>query len=430
VDTSHNFAVAICGGVTAENPVCQVLCSGALIAPNLVISARHCVDNVSSDTIDCSVSTFGPPLYPATQYYITTDPNVSDMAATWYEVTQIVTPTPTEFCGNDLSLLVLNTNVPAKEVPVLVTPEIWFPIDSPQYSSTETAIGYGVDAPSDAAADTAGVRRILEKISLECIPGDPALDCDPVSQSGVATNEFEAGNGPCEGDSGSSAYEQTNFDEGNWLSLGVLSRGGVQGDTCEGSVYTQLYPWQSLILSTAQQAAALGGYPAPAWTTNPGDASPFEAGSPPLPDSGATADSGGAPIPDSGSDTTAVASSFGADAGGRDSGSLAPLGATCAVDSNCSTDVCVSSTGDDGFVCSVACTATAECPREYSCVQGFCFASGRGVSSDAAGSSGGCSVGRVKATGGGPDSLPWAGLAAVFACNRRRARRRGSFAHR
>jgi hypothetical protein len=429
MDTSHNFTVAICGGVTAENPECQVLCSGALIAPNLVISARHCVDNVSSDTIDCSASTFGPALYPASQYYITTDPNAGDMAAIWYEVTQIVTPTPTEFCGNDLSLLVLNTNVPATEVPVLVAPEIWFPIDSPQYSLTETAIGYGVDAPNDAAADTAGVRRILEKISLECIPGDPALDCAPVSQSGVATNEFEAGNGLCEGDSGSSAYEQTNFDEGNWLSLGVLSRGGVQGDTCEGSVYTQLYPWQSLILSTAQQAAALGGYPAPAWTTNPGDASPpSEAGSLPLPDSGATSDSGGATIPDSGPDT-AVASSFGKDAGGGDSGSLAPLGANCSVDSNCSTDVCVSSTGDDGFVCSAACTATAACPREYSCVQGFCFASGAGISSETPASSGGCSVGRVKKAGGGPDSLT-AGMAALFACSRRRLRRRGRFARR
>ena len=415
-DTSHNFAVAICGGVTEANPECQILCSGALIAPNLVVSARHCVDNVSSDMIDCSSSTFGPPLYPAAQYLITTDPDITDPAALWYPVLEIKTPTPTEFCGNDLSLLILGANVPSSEVPVLVTPEIWNPIDSSQYSSNETAIGYGVDAPSDAASDSAGVRRILEDINIECIPGDPALECGPVSSSGVAMNEFAAGNGPCEGDSGSSAYEQNHFAAGDWLSFGVLSRGGVVGNTCEGSVYTQLYAWQSLILETAQTAASLGKYPPPAWTINPADASSSDAASPVESDAASVADSASPHSSDSGADSSGASSV--ADGGG----SLAPLGSTCSVNSNCSSGVCVSSTGDEGFVCSSACTATLRCPADYNCTEGFCFAvSGLGAAAgEPSHGSGGCSVERSKGMSSSPEGVAWAGLALIVACSRRR----------
>jgi hypothetical protein len=415
-DTSHNFAVAICGGVTPQAPDCQILCSGALIAPNLVVSARHCVDNVTSDMIDCGSTTFGPPLFPAAQYLITTDPDITDPAATWYPVEKIVTPTPTAFCGNDLSLLILGANVPTSEVPVLVTPEIWNPIDSTEYSSNETAIGYGVDAPSDAAADSAGVRRILEDINITCIPRDPSLDCGPVSSSGVATNEFAAGNGPCEGDSGSSAYEQNHFAAGDWLSFGVLSRGGVVGNTCEGSVYTQLYAWQSLIVQTAQEAATLGKYTAPAWTTNPADGS--------SPDSGSVVPSEDADLSDASVTESGHDSSGASEGGGKsDSGSLAPLGSTCSVNADCSSDVCVSSTGDEGFVCSVACTPTAPCPVDYNCTEGFCFAipgPGTGAGASSPGSSGGCSVGAAARTSAGPEALPWAGVAVLIARKRRR----------
>jgi hypothetical protein len=432
-DTSHNFAVVICGGANQANGfTCQILCSGALIAPNLVVSARHCVNNVTSDMIDCSSTTFSPPglLFPASEYFISPDPNiVDDPMGTSYPVSQIVTPTPTEFCGNDLSLLILGANVPASVVPILVTPEIWYPIDSPQYASAETAIGYGVDAPGDAATNSAGVRRILEDIAITCIPGDPALNCPPVGESGVSMNEFEAGNGPCEGDSGSSAYEQNSFNAGDWLSLGVLSRGGVQGDTCVGSVYTQLYPWQNLIASTALQAAALGGYAAPGWTTKPADASTPDAEAPveaSLPDSrdAAVPDSSATHSVDSGFDSGpgSSGSALRGDAGSTDSGSLAPLGSSCSVDSNCDTNLCVSDTGDDGFVCSLACTATTTCPVDYDCVQGFCFALPAAVGS---GSTGGCSAGHMKAMGSSPDGLAWAGVAAVLARTRRRRARSG-----
>jgi MYXO-CTERM domain-containing protein len=323
-DTSHNFAVGLCGGafggpMGGEN--CQILCSGALIAPNLVVTARHCVDNVSSDTVDCSSETFESAIYPASEYFITTDPDVFDLSATWYAVTQIVTPTSTKFCGSDLALLILSSNVPSSEAPTLATPEIWYPVYAPQFSSDETAIGYGLDAPDDTTSG--GVRRIRENIPILCVPDDtrPAMACAPEKDSGIAAGEFEASNGPCEGDSGSSAYEQTSFDSGTFLSLGILSRGGSSGDTCEGSIYTQLYAWQSLILATVKQAATLGGYPLPAWTTPP---APADAGSPPPANDGGKAGHHPDAAGDGSSDQTQSGDSGGCDAAsarpGRGSG--------------------------------------------------------------------------------------------------------------
>src|ERR1700679_4305354 len=54
-DTTHRFAVGI-----ARDPggLDQAICSGVLLAPNLVATARHCVASLSSTTLDCTV-TFG-----------------------------------------------------------------------------------------------------------------------------------------------------------------------------------------------------------------------------------------------------------------------------------------------------------------------------------------------------------------------------------
>ena len=51
LDKGHGFAVGVCGTETSPGN-CVVICSGVLLAPNLVATARHCMDRVSSTTVD------------------------------------------------------------------------------------------------------------------------------------------------------------------------------------------------------------------------------------------------------------------------------------------------------------------------------------------------------------------------------------------
>src|SRR5262249_27245972 len=118
-DTGDNFAVGI--EIDLGNGEGAV-CSGALLAPNLVATARHCVARLSSTQVDCSTSTFGS-LYAANQF-IVTNSTILDQNAALYAVSQIVVPTGTDqthVCGNDIALLILSRNI---SLPQYVVPAI------------------------------------------------------------------------------------------------------------------------------------------------------------------------------------------------------------------------------------------------------------------------------------------------------------------
>ncbi len=261
-DTGHSFAVGII------DQSAGALCSGALIAPNLVVTARHCVASVGSEQVNCATDTFGK-VHSAANFGVTTDGQMSQRGK-WYDVSKIVVPTDAHFCGNDLALIVLAKNVPDSEA-TPVTPGIEFPLtDSTHYTHSLTAIGYGI---TSVGAQDEGTRRIKQNIPVQCIPGDAKIDCSKLgaSSSEVAKTEFIAGSGTCSGDSGSSAFEQKSFSAGTPVTMGVLSRGGESGTDCLDSVYTRLDSFADLIRSTAVDAAQAGGYTPASWTGAPPD---------------------------------------------------------------------------------------------------------------------------------------------------------------
>jgi hypothetical protein len=278
---AHPFVVGVC--VTSSGPGnCIEVCSGTLIAPNLVMTARHCVAQ-SPSTIDCATSSFGAINGSASNYWITTSSYMFQGTTGWHQAQRIVVTPGSLVCGNDLAFLVLHDNVSPQEAPNAI-PVVQNPMtDHSRFSTTVTAIGFG---NTSATGSGAGTRRIKQQINLSCIPGDPLIDCGPQSQ--LDTKEFVSGDGLCSGDSGSSAFEQNNFNNGIWMSFGVLSRGGVSGDQCVGSVYTRTDAWSSLIISTALEAAQLGGYATPTWA---------QSASPPPVDAGTDATPGTPPPP-------------------------------------------------------------------------------------------------------------------------------------
>jgi hypothetical protein len=266
-DPTHLFAVAV---VNTDSGGLK-LCSGVLLAPNLVATGRACVSSASGSLlVDCMSTGFGATVAP-TSVSITNDtmPGSSD-ASTYVGVSSIVVPTGSDHtlvCGNDIALLILSSSI---TLPQYVVPTIHPGMTDPQYQTTVTAIGYGNANPS--TVPTAPTRRIRENIPLKCIPNDAQfVDCfsDPSAKQVLTSAEFISGDSACPGDEGSGAFEQGNFDKGRWIAFGIASRSGTSADgtTCIEPVYTRFDAWGSLLITAAQQAAALGNYAVPSWAT-------------------------------------------------------------------------------------------------------------------------------------------------------------------
>ncbi len=411
IDATHKFAVGLVqfGQQTVE------ICSGSLLAPNLVATARHCVANISSSQIDCSTATFGA-LVPDTTLWVTT---LTTMPAVPVKADYvplapggIIVPPASKVCGNDIAFLILSQNI---ELPGgYVVPAISPPLTDPSRSTTVTAIGYGIDTPTDDGGVTAGTRRIKQNVGLACIPNDPNfIDCfsDPTLRQSLSANEFISGDQTtCEGDSGSGVYDQAAFDAGSWVSYGVLSRGSVSADglNCVSPVYTRFDgPWASLLIQTATAAAAMGGYAVPSWAA-PGGTTPTDAGG-----NGAT-DGGQVGAQSDGGQVGSV--TVGAD------------GTPCASDSVCLSKTCVAFDGVH-FYCASPCGDGGTCPSQFVC-QGpggqtdYCFPASSVPASP--GSSGGCAVGADRATPAPLQPAAWllSGIGTFFVGVGRRSRRR------
>ena len=119
LDPGHKFDVGICKGslVPEGEPfagTCGVgeICSGTLIAPNVVLTARHCVSEIDVHADYCDSRFVGA--LPG-QTLVTTSSSVLVGTPKWYQVTSEHFPTEDRYCSGDVALLILAERVPARE---------------------------------------------------------------------------------------------------------------------------------------------------------------------------------------------------------------------------------------------------------------------------------------------------------------------------
>lgn len=337
-------------GILIQN---QALCSGTLIAPNLVLTARHCVADVSTGEapIDCTQSMFSA-AYGASSFVMSSTADLTGNVPqnTIFHVSSVHVPDDARFCGNDVALLTLTANV-ASGVATPIAPRI---NQLPQDNEDYTAIGYGLTDPNDTQGTTAGVRHIANGLSVGCVG---ALEC---LGSRATDDEWAANSAVCHGDSGGPALDD------NGLVMGVASRAD---QTCAFGLYSSVAAWKSLIVSTAVDAAMSGGYTPPDWTNGTtstgGSGGTSGAGGMHAGGRSGNGGSGGTgvlmPPPDAGAPLDAGTPS--------DGGLVTPgpmLGDSC--DTGCFGDLlCYSPNSRPPGVCVPPCSASRTCPTAYTC---------------------------------------------------------------
>jgi V8-like Glu-specific endopeptidase len=251
-ETTQNTTQPIAGGTldTTHTAVFEEItrwtntvstCTASLIAPNVLLTARHCIAASNTENVVCARSMFGDTV-PGSSTLVTGDA-VPHETSTYYHGNDVRVPSDsTSMCGYDVALIILSKPVPASQVTPII-PRIDRP---PEAGESYTAVGYGVDAQGQQNPG----RMVLDNLSVQCVSGD----CQ--NEFGVASTEFMGDTGICSGDSGGPALDA------DGKIIGVVSRGS---SPCATPIYSQVAPWRDFITQTVLDAAAAGGYRAPFW---------------------------------------------------------------------------------------------------------------------------------------------------------------------
>lgn len=252
LESAGTEAQAVFGGTPApaDTSVVAVVnfsggqCSGSLIAPNLVLTARHCVADTQEKDVKvvCGETPFKAP-DSAGAIFVVPEPSITENPDDYVAVAEIrmAAGQDADLCGTDVALLRLKK--PLTELTPL-EPRVTQPVVAKEaYSS----VGYGID---ESLSDMpSGERKRLDELTVTC-GGSSCRAPD------VRDNEWIGSGGPCPGDSGGPALD------GEGRVIGVVSRGKPG---CTEPVFSDVASRADWLQSEAILAAQAIGQEPPGW---------------------------------------------------------------------------------------------------------------------------------------------------------------------
>ncbi|HEY3817567.1 MAG TPA: trypsin-like serine protease [Polyangiaceae bacterium] len=241
-DASQNASV-VAIEVGAQGDESFYLCSGTLIAPNVVLTARHCVSTqlTTSPICDQDGNTTNGPHFgddiPVDQINVFATAAIyqgeapSSIAKTLYH------PSGSIECNADVALIVLATSISA------VAPSRVRIASAVNVGESTRAVGFGANNESSVVY---GTRYRKDDLPILAVGSTVSA-----SQTPLGNNEFElGGESTCSGDSGGPVLDETT----NAI-VGVLSRGPADCTVTDGHIYSSLEGFAPLF----QQAFAEAG---------------------------------------------------------------------------------------------------------------------------------------------------------------------------
>ena len=215
---AHPAVIAIDIGGTA-------LCSGTLVAPDVVLTARHCVSK-TIDAVACpaqGTKQILSDLLPSSLTILVGDEvSTAQPRATGKE---IIVPEGDALCDADIALILLDQEIDDIDPLALSTAVV-------VKNDHVLAVGYGRSGDNQSA----GNKLVREHVKV----------------LGSSANEFLVGESTCQGDSGGPALDETTGEI-----VGVVSRGGAMCDGKDAqNIYTRADAFQSLIALALARSTA------------------------------------------------------------------------------------------------------------------------------------------------------------------------------